>query len=130
MTTPMRTMRRKSSRFCALKSARTKPGRNNNRRAFPPTLNFGRELTASSATQFRSRFSSAKSDANKVQDRKPAEPGPSVGRHMARESFHEGEDGCRYWRYLRHLWRRSNACMIWTTAKKKRMVGLLSGGRD
>jgi hypothetical protein len=28
------------------------------------------------------------------------------------------------------LWRRSNACMIWTTAKKKRMVGLLSGGRD
>ena len=28
------------------------------------------------------------------------------------------------------LWRRSKACMIWTTAKKKRMVGLLSGGRD
>jgi hypothetical protein len=28
------------------------------------------------------------------------------------------------------LWRRSNAYMIWTTAKKKRMVGLLSGGRD
>jgi DNA polymerase III alpha subunit len=28
------------------------------------------------------------------------------------------------------IWRRSNACMIWTTAKKKRMVGLLSGGRD
>jgi hypothetical protein len=28
------------------------------------------------------------------------------------------------------LWRRSNACLIWTTAKKKRMVGLLSGGRD
>src|ERR1700731_4564362 len=28
------------------------------------------------------------------------------------------------------LWRRSNACMIWTTTKKKRMIGLLSGGRD
>jgi hypothetical protein len=28
------------------------------------------------------------------------------------------------------LWRRSKACIIWTTAKKKRMVGLLSGGRD
>jgi hypothetical protein len=28
------------------------------------------------------------------------------------------------------FWRRSNARMIWTTAKKKRMVGHLSGGRD
>jgi hypothetical protein len=31
---------------------------------------------------------------------------------------------------VENLLRRSNACRMWTTAKKKRMVGLLSGGRD